>query len=364
MLETTVDSVRPTGAGDLRMVLLRVKDSNRYLSIWIGAAEADAIAAKQHDVPIPRPLTHDLLRTVIETTGRAVNRVIVSELKDNTFFAKIVLQHNGTTLEVDSRPSDAIALAVRSEAPIFVEDEVMERAGVELHDASGVLEITDGGHGFLRQVSAQRDTGDVQVSASQIERMELKPGDNVSGQVRSPLGDEQDFQLAWVEKINGLEAVVTHDLRPFGLPVSLVTPHGWPPPPQRSPGGVNLAPVLPGLGEMGITVLTRPVGEATAQQVFDRVLSESEGAFELLEDEGTFDLPAGFQVTGLVRTVKTFAAAMSPGKLLENWLSLEGAVTRWVIAVVDGSAVIVVLEAADWEQGKAVEGLLSRMRIY
>ncbi len=71
-----------------------------------------------------------------------MNRVIVSELKDSTFFAKIVLQHNGTTLEVDSRPSDAIALAVRSEAPIFVEDEVMERAGVELHDASGVLEIT------------------------------------------------------------------------------------------------------------------------------------------------------------------------------------------------------------------------------
>ena len=75
-------------------------------------------------------------------------------------------------------------------------------------------------------------------------------------------------------------------------------------------------------------------------------------------------LPAGFQVTGLVRTVKTFAAAMGPGKLLGNWLSFEGAVTRWVIAVVDGSAVIVVLEAADWEQGKAVEGLLSRMRIY
>ncbi len=111
-------------------------------------------------------------------------------------------------------------------------------------------------------------------------------------------------------------------------------------------------------------MVTRPVGEATAQQVFDRVLSESEGAFELLEDEGTFDLPAGFQVTGLVRTVQTFTVAMSPGKLLENWLSLEGAVTRWVIAVVDGSAVIVVLEAADWEQGKAVEGLLSRMRIY
>ena len=125
-----------------------------------------------------------------------------------------------------------------------------------------------------------------------------------------------------------------------------------------------MAPVLPGLGEMGITVITRPVGEATAQQVFDRVLSESEGAFELLVGGGTFDLPPGFQVTGLVRTVKTFAAAMSPGKLLENWLSLEGAVTRWVIAVVDGSAVIVVLEAADWEQGKAVEGLLSRMRIY
>ena len=83
-----------------------------------------------------------------------------------------------------------------------------------------------------------------------------------------------------------------------------------------------------------------------------------------MDDEGTFDLPPGFQVTGLVRTVKTFAAGMSPGRFLENWLSLEDAVTRWVIAVVDGSAIIVVLEAVDWEQGKAVEGLLSRMRIY
>ncbi len=125
-----------------------------------------------------------------------------------------------------------------------------------------------------------------------------------------------------------------------------------------------MAPALPGLGELGITVITRPVGEATAQQVFDRVLSESEGAFELLEDEGTFDLPAGFQVTGLVRTVQRFAVGMRPEKLLENWLSLEGAVTRWVIAVADGSALIVVLEALDNEQGNAVEGLLSRMRIY
>ena len=363
MLEMTVDSVRPTGAGDLKVVLLQVKDSNRYLSIWMGAAEADAIAVKLHDVPTSRPMTHDLLRTMIEATGRAVNRIIVSDIQGNTFFAKIVLQHNGTTLEVDSRPSDAIALAVRSKVPIFVEDEVMETAGIELHSASGVLEIADEGNGFLRHVSAQRDSGDVQVSASHIERLELKSGDNVSGRVRSPLGEEQYFQLAWVEKINDLEAVVTHDLRPFGLPVSLVTPVGWPPP-QRGSGGVDLAAGLPGLGHLGITVVTRSVGEATAQQVFDRVLSESEGAFELLEDEEAFALPSGFQMTGLVRTVQTFAGAIRQERLLENWLSIEGTVTRWVIAVVDGSAVIVVLEAADWEQGKAVEGLLSRMRIY
>ena len=111
--------------------------NDRYLPIWIGASEADAIAVTLQDVNVPRPLTHDLLRSVISSMGATVNQIIVSDLNNDTFFAKIVIQHNGTTMEIDARPSDAIALAVRTQAPIFAEDTVLERASVEMDADTG-----------------------------------------------------------------------------------------------------------------------------------------------------------------------------------------------------------------------------------
>ena len=118
-------------------MILRVKDSDRYLPIWIGPTEDDAIALKLQDVSVPRPLTHDLLRSIIATLGATVNHVIVSDLSNDTFYAKVVLQHNGTTMEVDSRPSDAIALAVRAQATIYAEDSVVEKAGVHMDKETG-----------------------------------------------------------------------------------------------------------------------------------------------------------------------------------------------------------------------------------
>ena len=106
-----------------RVVILRVKEANRFLPIWIGPAEADSIAMKLQEYNAPRPMTHDLLSTVISTLGATVDRIIVSDLSNDTFYAKIVLQVNGGTMEIDSRPSDAIAIAVRSAAPIFASDE-------------------------------------------------------------------------------------------------------------------------------------------------------------------------------------------------------------------------------------------------
>ena len=137
MLEMAVDSIRVSLMNYQRVVILRAKDSDRYLPIWIGPSEADAIALKLQDVSVPRPLTHDLLRSVITALGAEINHVVVSDLSNDTFYAKVVIRHNGTTTEVDSRPSDAIALAVRSQAPIYAEDVVLEKAGVQMDPESG-----------------------------------------------------------------------------------------------------------------------------------------------------------------------------------------------------------------------------------
>ena len=136
-MELVIDSIRVSLLNYQRVVILRVKDSDRYLPIWIGPSEADAIALKLQDVSVPRPLTHDLLRAVIVSLGATVNHIVVSDLTDDTFYAKIVLQHNGTTMEVDSRPSDAIALAVRTRVPIYAEDTVLDKAGVQMDMETG-----------------------------------------------------------------------------------------------------------------------------------------------------------------------------------------------------------------------------------
>ena len=137
MLEMSIDSIRVSLMNYQRVVILRVKDSPRYLPIWIGPSEADSIALKLQDVSVPRPLTHDLLQSVIVALGATVSRIVVSDLNNDTFFAKIVLKYNGSTMEVDARPSDAIALAVRSDAPIFADDSVVEKAGVQMDEETG-----------------------------------------------------------------------------------------------------------------------------------------------------------------------------------------------------------------------------------
>jgi len=123
-----------------RVVILKQKDAERYLPIWIGPAEADAIAVRLQEVNVPRPLTHDLLRSVIDSLGAQVQSVVVNDLANDTYYARIVLEVNGRSLEIDSRPSDAIALAVRARVPIYVDDGVLDRAGVQIseEEAAGV----------------------------------------------------------------------------------------------------------------------------------------------------------------------------------------------------------------------------------
>jgi bifunctional DNase/RNase len=125
-----VDSIRvhlPTGQ---HVVILKEKQNERYLPIWIGPFEANSIAMKIQGMAPERPITHDLMTTTFGELGIAVSRIVVTSLTEEVFFARLHLQQNGREIDVDSRPSDAIALAVRFECPIFVASEVLERAGV------------------------------------------------------------------------------------------------------------------------------------------------------------------------------------------------------------------------------------------
>ncbi len=130
MVEVKIESIRVSLMSQYRVVILKDLASNRYLPIWIGPYEADAITIHLQEVQVPRPLTHDLIVKIIEELDAKVERVYVSDLNNDTFYARIVLKVKDRELSIDSRPSDAVAVAVRVECPIYVNEEVMERAGV------------------------------------------------------------------------------------------------------------------------------------------------------------------------------------------------------------------------------------------
>ena len=160
MIEMTIDSIRVSLMNYQRVVMLKEKMAERYLPIWIGPAEADAIAVKLQGVTVPRPLTHDLLRTVINTLGATINSIIVSDLKNDTFFAKVILNVDGGQMEIDSRPSDALALAVRAEVPIYAEEAVLDKASILLDKETG------------KPISQEGERGEV--SGKKVSEEELK----------------------------------------------------------------------------------------------------------------------------------------------------------------------------------------------
>ena len=130
MIATTIDRVLVSLISHHRVVLLRDTEEERFLPIWVGPYESDAIVMALQHVKTPRPMTHDLLNNAITDLGATVSHVLISELKDNTYYGRIVMDVDGRHMEVDSRPSDAMALAVRCDAPIYVTDEVMAQAAV------------------------------------------------------------------------------------------------------------------------------------------------------------------------------------------------------------------------------------------
>ena len=130
--------------GGAYAILLKELDGHRRLPIIIGAFEAQAIALEMEGIKPPRPLTHDLLKQITDNLGAIVNEVIIDELRENTFFAKIILEVSGLTQEIDARPSDAIALAVRAAAPIYVASAVMDTAAFIPSEEDEIEEINSG----------------------------------------------------------------------------------------------------------------------------------------------------------------------------------------------------------------------------
>jgi uncharacterized protein len=130
LVEMVIESVRVHMLSNRHVVILKDTDGDRYLPIWIGAWEASAIAMRLQGLTAERPLTHDLFAAALERLGVRVTRVVISELADETYHARLHLERDGVQVEVDSRPSDALALAVRAEVQIFADEEVLAQAAL------------------------------------------------------------------------------------------------------------------------------------------------------------------------------------------------------------------------------------------
>ncbi len=130
MIEVVIDSIRISLISQHRIVMLRDVDGERRLPIWIGPCEAEAITIELQDVEIARPVTHDLLKNIIEELGGTVSHILINELREQVFYARLFVDMDGNMMEIDCRPSDAIAVAVRSKAPVFVDESVMDEAGI------------------------------------------------------------------------------------------------------------------------------------------------------------------------------------------------------------------------------------------
>ncbi|MGW8226941.1 MAG: bifunctional nuclease family protein [Anaerolineales bacterium] len=172
MVEVVIDSIRVSLMSQQRIVILREIDNERYLPIWIGTPEADSITIALQEVEVSRPLTHDLVKNIFNSLEARVLRVEVVALRDDTFYGNIVAEIDGRTVNIDSRPSDALALAVRTHVPILVTQSVMDTAGIipEEDMQEGEEEVLDAPEAgserlsvfedFLESISGEQDEED------------------------------------------------------------------------------------------------------------------------------------------------------------------------------------------------------------
>jgi uncharacterized protein len=153
MQEMVIYGVSFDLVGKQPIVLLKTAEGNKFLPIWIGHPEAAAILMKLQGASTPRPMTHDLVTDILGQLQATVTRITVTELRENTFYAQITVQQDGSEIEVDSRPSDAIALALRADAPIFAADEVIEESAIEFEGEEVNEEVVAEFKRFLDQVT-------------------------------------------------------------------------------------------------------------------------------------------------------------------------------------------------------------------
>jgi bifunctional DNase/RNase len=156
MQEMVIYGVSFDMVGKQPIVLLKTAEGNKFLPIWIGHPEAAAILMKLQGAATPRPMTHDLLTDMLEKLEARVIRIAVTELRENTFYAVVTVAVDGSEIEIDSRPSDAIALAVRADAPIFVDDSVIEESAIEFeHEDVNEEEVVEEFKKFLDEVKPE-----------------------------------------------------------------------------------------------------------------------------------------------------------------------------------------------------------------
>ena len=156
MQEMVIYGVSFDLVGKQPIVLLKTADGNKFLPIWIGHPEAAAILMKLQNASTPRPMTHDLVTDILGQLDAKVVRITVTELRENTFYAQVTVQQDGQEIDIDSRPSDAIALAIRAEAPIFAADDVIEESAIEFeHEVEDTEEVVDKFKEFLDNVTPE-----------------------------------------------------------------------------------------------------------------------------------------------------------------------------------------------------------------
>jgi len=182
--------------GKQPIVLLKTMEGNKFLPIWIGHPEAAAILIKLQGTTLPRPMTHDLLTNLIGQFEAEIARITVTELKDSTFYAKLTLLKDGAEIDIDSRPSDALALAVRTEAPIFASTELIVENAIEFErEVDDTEEIIEGFRDFLEQVTPEDfNTAEVMADEALYAERELAAEEGEEDEVDEDLDadDEED----------------------------------------------------------------------------------------------------------------------------------------------------------------------------
>lgn len=197
MMELVIDSIRVSLLNHQRVVILKQKNVDRYLPIWIGPPEADAIAVRLQEVSVPRPLTHDLLHNSIKDLGGTIDHIVVSSMENDTYYATIVVQQGDKTIEIDARSSDALALAVRAGVQIYAAPEVMEKCGVRLDKDSGLAVVGEDEMGATQEAPrkaggpvGEQEREKLSAFADFIESLDLGDMDTPEGHDDHPSGDK------------------------------------------------------------------------------------------------------------------------------------------------------------------------------